>query len=59
MPDPIQRSPLGRRDNIGITRLSVFFKRRSVLIPMRRFFEPLVLGRPFIVYLFSKKQSRS
>jgi hypothetical protein len=37
-----------RRDNIGITRLSVFFSQRSFLILTRRFLAALVRGRPFI-----------
>jgi hypothetical protein len=38
------------RDNIGITRLSVFFSRRSFLISTRRFLAALVRGRPFMAF---------
>lgn len=41
-----------RRDSIGITRLKVFFSRRSFFIFTRRFFAALVLGRPFIASSF-------
>jgi hypothetical protein len=41
------------RDSIGMTRLSVFFSRRSLFTFMRRFFDAFVRGLPFIVGSFN------
>jgi hypothetical protein len=46
------------RDSIGITRLNVFFKRRSALTLTRRFFDALVLGRPFMVSSLASRFTR-